>query len=154
MLLFSLGFFFYCSTVWSNTSERNTRKLQLIQNFACRIILGLKKFDHFSKELKSLGWLDVRDKLFLNDVVVVHNVLNNISPPSLPTLFNSRFSVSKRPTRYDSDLDQPKCRLATGQQSFAFRSSKVFNTLPKDIKAMKNPKAFRCKVSAHLSTKD
>ena len=29
----------------------------------------------------------------------------------------------------------------------------VFNTLPKDIKA-KNPKGFRCKMSAHLSTKD
>ena len=81
MLLFSLGFFYF-STVWSNTSERNTRKLQLIQKFACRIILGLKKFDHISKELKSLGWLDVRDKLFLNDKVVgFTNVLNNLSPP-------------------------------------------------------------------------
>ena len=34
---------FYCSTVWGYTSSKNISKLQLIQNFACRIILGIKK---------------------------------------------------------------------------------------------------------------
>ena len=45
---------FYCSSVWSNTSKRNINKLQLIQNFAARIILGLRKYDHISEGLKSL----------------------------------------------------------------------------------------------------
>ena len=47
-----------------------------------------------------------------------------------------------------------KCRLATGQHPFTFRGSKGFNTLPKDIKSIKDPKAFWCKVSTHLNTKD
>ena len=34
---------YYCSTVWSDTTKENIKKLQLIQNFACRIVLGLKK---------------------------------------------------------------------------------------------------------------
>ena len=46
---------FYCSSVWGNTSSKNISKLQLIQNFACRIILGIKKFDHVSAARKSLG---------------------------------------------------------------------------------------------------
>ena len=29
---------FYCSTVWSNTTATNIKKLQAVQNFACRII--------------------------------------------------------------------------------------------------------------------
>ena len=37
---------FYCSTVWSNTLSCNIKKLQLIQNFASRIITGVTKFDH------------------------------------------------------------------------------------------------------------
>ena len=45
---------FYCSTVWSNTSNSNLKKLQLVQNFAARLILGLRKFDHISEGLKSL----------------------------------------------------------------------------------------------------
>ena len=36
---------FYCSTVWSNTSKSNASKLQRVQNFAARIILGLRKFE-------------------------------------------------------------------------------------------------------------
>ena len=122
--------FFYCSTVWSNTAKKNTPELQLIQNFACRIVLGLKKFDHISQGLKLLGWLNVCDKLFPNDIVMVHKCINNLAPHYLPTLFNSRFSISKRSTRNNFDLDLPKCRLATGQCSFAFHRSKGFNTLP------------------------
>ena len=60
---------FYWSTVWSNTSKSNLKKLQLVQNFAARLILGLRKFDHISEGLKSLKWLNVKNRLFLNDAV-------------------------------------------------------------------------------------
>jgi hypothetical protein len=35
---------FYCSTVWANTSDSNIKKLQLVQNFAVRIIAGARKY--------------------------------------------------------------------------------------------------------------
>ena len=53
---------FYCSTVWSNTSETNVKRLQLVQNFAGRTVLGLRKYDHISEGLKPLKWLSVSDK--------------------------------------------------------------------------------------------
>ena len=61
----------YCSTVWSNTSNSNIGKLQKVQNFAGRIILGLRKYDHISDWLRSLKWLPIREKLILNDATVV-----------------------------------------------------------------------------------
>ena len=66
----------YCSTVWSSTSKRNVRKLQLVQNNACRIVAGLtEKYDHVSEALKSLKWLNVRNKLlFFNDLVMVFKI--------------------------------------------------------------------------------
>ena len=48
---------FYCSTVWSSTSKKNVRKLQLVQNYACRIVAGLRKYDHISEALKSFNGL-------------------------------------------------------------------------------------------------
>ena len=33
---------FYCSSVWSNTTQSNLDKLQAVQNFACRIVSGLE----------------------------------------------------------------------------------------------------------------
>ena len=44
---------FYCSTIWSNTSKENVRKLQSVQNYAL-IVTCLRKFDHTSEALKSL----------------------------------------------------------------------------------------------------
>ena len=35
----------------------------LVQNFAARVVLGLKKFDHISRGRKSLKWLDVTEKV-------------------------------------------------------------------------------------------
>ncbi|CAB3978967.1 structural maintenance of chromosomes 3-like [Paramuricea clavata] len=44
----------YCSTVWSNTTCTNIKKLQSIQNFACKIITGSKKYDHLEPEKNQL----------------------------------------------------------------------------------------------------
>ena len=62
---------FYCSSVWSNTSKENVKKMQLVQNFAARIIVGLRKFDHVTPALKELKWLNVSNQLYLKDAVLV-----------------------------------------------------------------------------------
>ena len=41
----------YCSVIWSSTSENNIKKIQLVQNFATRIITGRRKFDRNSPPL-------------------------------------------------------------------------------------------------------
>ena len=81
------GRLFYCSSVWGNTCSKNISKLQLIQNFACRIILGIKKFDHVSAVRKSLSWLSIRQKLLLNIVTMVQKCRTNQAPPYLCNLF-------------------------------------------------------------------
>ena len=48
----------YCSSIWSNTSEKNIKKIQLIQNYAVRVISGnVGKYEHVSPLLKdSVGY--------------------------------------------------------------------------------------------------
>ena len=124
----------YCSSVWSNTSNKNIKKLQLLQNFAARIVLGLKKYDHISEGLKSLGWLDIYHKLKFNDCVMMYKCLNNGAPAYLSRKFKKRSQIHSRTTRNRNDLDLIKCRLATGQRSFSFRGAKAWNELPKSIR--------------------
>ena len=77
----------YCSTVWSNTSSSNIDKLQKVQNFAGRIILGLRKYDHISDGLRSLKWLPIREKLILNDATMMHKCINKLVPDYLADMF-------------------------------------------------------------------
>ena len=57
------GKLFYCSSVWSNTTQSNLDKLPALQNFACRIVSGARKFDYITPLLKDLRWLPVKQQL-------------------------------------------------------------------------------------------
>ena len=118
----------YCSTVWSNTSKTNFNRLQLVQNFAHRIVLGLPKYDHISEGLKSLRWLPVADKWSM------YKYLNGRPPDYLSQKFTRRLAHHDRNTRYKTDLNLPRCRLKTGQRSFAFRGATCWNRLPNNWK--------------------
>ena len=39
---------YYCSNVWANTTGKDINKLQSVQNFACHIVSGARKYDHDS----------------------------------------------------------------------------------------------------------
>ena len=95
---------FYCSTVWSNTSKSNIEKLQLVQNFAARIVLGLRKYDHISQGIKSLNWLQVSDRLYINDAVMTFKCIhNNLVPDYLIDKFTFRSQIATRNTRQSNE---------------------------------------------------
>ena len=112
---------FYCSTVWSNTSKTNLKKLQLVQNFAGRIVLGLRKYDHISEGLKSLRWLPIAEKLLLNVSVMVHKCLNGRAPDYLSKKFTRRQAHHDRNTPYKKYPNLPRCRLKNWEALAIFR---------------------------------
>ena len=63
---------FYCSAVWSGTYKQNILKLQLLQNFAARILTDTRKYDHITPVLKAFGWLTIEEQLRLRDVTMMY----------------------------------------------------------------------------------
>ena len=80
---------YYCS-VWSNTSKCNIEKLQLIQNFACRIVCGISKFDHVTPALKELKWLPVTSELYLRNATLAFKCMTGCAPDYLAERFVKR----------------------------------------------------------------
>ena len=74
---------FYCSTVWAGTFQQNLQKLQLVQNFAARILTGTKKFDHISPVLYKLGWLSIENQLLARDATQMYKIVSNLAPTYL-----------------------------------------------------------------------
>ena len=48
---------YYGSAIWSKTSSKNVKKLELLLNFAARIISGSNKYEHITPVLGQLYWL-------------------------------------------------------------------------------------------------
>ena len=51
---------FYCSSVWSGTSNSNISKLQHVRSFVTRLLSGKKKFEHVTPTLKESNLPPVR----------------------------------------------------------------------------------------------
>ena len=76
---------YYCSNVWANTTEKNIQKLQAVQNFACRIVSGARKYDHVTSHLKCLSWLPVKDQLYHRQAIMAFKCIPGHAPKySLP----------------------------------------------------------------------
>jgi hypothetical protein len=78
----------YGSTIWSNASAKNIKKLQTVQNFAARIITKVTKFDHITDitpSLQEVNWLPIELLLLYRDTIMAYKCLNNLTPSYLTT---------------------------------------------------------------------
>ena len=61
---------FYCSSMWSSTTQKNIARLQKVQNFAARIVTGARQYEHITLMLKELHWLPVAKQLEVRDILM------------------------------------------------------------------------------------
>ena len=130
---------FYCSSVWSNTTQ-NLDKLQAVQNFAC-ILCGAKKFEHITPLLKH--WLPIRQQLYFRFAVLVFKCMTRCAPEYLTSKLVRRSAVSTRNTRNSQLLDVPLFRTASGQRTFQYRATSLWNALQPALKLSPSVTAFK-----------
>ena len=134
---------FYCSSVWSSTSQSNIAKLQAVQNFACRIVSGSKKYDHVTLILRQLNWLSVKQHMYYRDSIMAFKCMNGLAPGYLSEQFVKRSSISTRITRNSQLLHVPLFKTATGQRTFYYRMVSLWNALPQYIKLSQSLAHFK-----------
>ena len=119
---------YYCSLVWSNTTDQNICKLQSIQNYAACIIYGRRKYDHVTPILRELRWIPVKSQLYYRDAILAFKGMTEMAPTYLSSQFLRR-NISGRSTRQAQLLNIPLFRSATGQRTFYYRIVKLWNNL-------------------------
>ena len=79
----------------------------------------------------------------MNDAVMTFKCIHNLVPEYLSNKFNFGFQIATRITRQSNDLNIPRCRLATGHRSFAYRGAKLRNDLSDILKRSTNVNSFK-----------
>ena len=87
--------------------------------------------------------IPIADKLLLIVSVMVHKCVNGRGPDYLSQKFTRRQAHHDRNTRCKKDLNLPRCRLKTGQRSFAFRGATCRKKLLKDMKEEADCRIFK-----------
>ena len=101
---------FYCSAVWAGTYKQNIYKLQLMQNFAARILTDTGKYDHTTLALKALGWLTIEEQRWFRDVTRMYKCVNNLVPAYISCKIGKRSNAHAYNLRNSEDLNLPGCR--------------------------------------------
>ena len=70
----------YSDLVYGNAAERVLLKLQKSQNFAARIVIGVRKFDHVSPALVRLNWLSLKEGILQHRLSFMHKCVNGAAP--------------------------------------------------------------------------
>lgn len=93
--------------------------------------------------LRSLRWLNVKQRLMVNDAVMMHKCLKGRSPSYLSNKFSTRATIHDRQTRYRDSLNIPSSRINAGQRALYCRGVKVWNNLSKDLREITSTKVFK-----------
>ena len=141
---------YYGSSVWSSISKKNVSKLQSVQNFAARIVTHSRKFDHITPILNKLEWLTVQSMLTYRDGVLAFKCLNGLAPEYLNKKFKKRSEVHNKNTRNKGKLDIPRYRIASGQRTFHYRASTLWNSLPKRFTDLPSIVTFKKELKSFL----
>ena len=120
---------FYSSAVWSGSYKQNIQKLQLLQNFAARILTETRKYDHITPVLKALGWLTIEEQLWLRDVTMIYKCVNDSVPAYISCKIGKRSNAHAYNLRNSEDLNLPECWTAAGQRGFFYRAARAWNSL-------------------------
>ena len=140
----------YCSTVWSNTSTQNINKLRSIQNFASKIVTNSRKFDHVTPLHRQLTWLPVKQLLYYRDSVLTYKCFKGLARKHLVDKFTKRSSIKARHNRKRDLLHITLYRTATGQRTFAYRGTSIWNNLDNDIKQCVSLQSFKQAIKGQL----
>ena len=140
----------YCNALFKNMNNYQFDKLQRLQNFAAKVVLGKSIYDHVTPCLIELHWLPVKFRVDYKIAVLTFKCLNGLAPQYLSDLI--QLYVPSRSLRSASQnlLKTKVTKFKTlGDRSFSFTAPSIWNSLPFDLRCEKSIDSFKKKLKTH-----
>ncbi|XP_058023146.1 uncharacterized protein LOC131190137 [Ahaetulla prasina] len=145
----------YCNALYMGLPLKSTRRLQLVQNAAARVIEGAVRSSHVTPILRRLHWLPVVFRVRFKVLVTTFKALHGLGPGYLrDRLLPS--SISQRPVRSHREglLRMPsakQCRLVAPRgRAFSVGAPTLWNELPLGLRQLPDLRTFRHELKTYL----
>ena len=126
----------YCCTIWGNANEELMETVIKFQKRAARCILD-KDTDTPSEEMFSeLKWMKFPERVIYQKAILMFKISNNLAPQYLQDLFTHTTDIHQRALRSTSNnlLYVPKPKMELYRNSLSYSGSKIWNSIPENIK--------------------
>ncbi|XP_067641691.1 kelch-like protein 1 isoform X3 [Eurosta solidaginis] len=125
------------------TSDSQINKLQKMQNRAMRHILNARYDTSISSMLNTLKWLNVKQLISFHTMKYIYNIKTGALPDYLRENLSYSSGTHTYPTRDRHNFILPRCHTENAKLDLYYKSLKMFNELPVDIKTCNNLKKFK-----------
>ena len=126
-------------------TKEDNRKLQVIQNHLCRLLL--KTQSNYYRQNQStqelLYELSIHQMGAQQTLVMVQKILLTGKPDYLSTRLKVRVSRSREVSTFLAPID---ASLGTTRSSFLYRGIKLYNRLPEEIRNLKKISLFKAQL--------
>ena len=113
----------YCNSLLINISKENLYKLQKVQNYAARLVLGRRKRESAKEALRELHWLNVESRILFKVLLLVFKVIRGMCSDNLTLKFKS---FNGRPDDFLL-LDTPNFQTKYGKRLFAYNGTRLWS---------------------------
>ena len=141
----------YVNSILCGLPSYQLERLQRIQNWAARVVLG-SGYDDSRSALKTLHWLPVKERVDFKLLCLVHKCLHNAAPKYLCDLLSLKnFQRNTRASTTHLTLNIPRTKKATfASRAFSVYGPMVWNSLPSNLREVTDFKTFKRCIKTHL----
>uniref|UniRef100_A0A803SMB9 Reverse transcriptase domain-containing protein n=1 Tax=Anolis carolinensis TaxID=28377 RepID=A0A803SMB9_ANOCA len=144
----------YCNALYIGLPVSVIRKLKLVQNAAARLLAGVPIRCHITPILRQLHWLPIEHRITFKVMVLTFKALHGPGPMYLRDRLTP-YKPQRSLRSEDQDLlEVPSFKTlrltATRRRAFSVVAPSLWNTLPPEVRALRDLLAFRRACKTHL----
>ena len=132
----------YCLPLFGGCAQSELDSLQVLQNRAARFVLNCPPRFHREDMFDKLGWLTVRQLIAYLSLVLVQRVKESNEPEFLAACF--------RRVNHNGHILVHNTPLELYRSSFVYRTSILWNKLPRSLHEEKREKSFKKNVKCWI----
>ena len=138
-----LPHFDYCSVVWHSCGTTLSQKIERVQNYAMRVILGKPPLTPSESLRQELGWTTLQQRREIKMLLQVHRCLNGRAPKYLLDKFITNADFGCRVTHGEMKLHLSRPNTDFYRRSFEFQGGMLWNSLPSNTRTITSKNTFK-----------
>ena len=147
----------YCNSILYGCNQSVLQRLQLLQNYAARLVYKIPKFCHITPYLKDLHWLPVQARIQFKLLTIVFKCIHGNGPQYLSELLCRKMTRPGLRSANSIILYIPRtlssAEQSTADRSFSISGPKLWNQLPVSIQNSCSLDIFKSRLKTFLFKK-